>query len=137
MLFTRASEYALLALIHICQKDKPQDVETMALELEISRSFLAKILQVLARDGLLHSYKGAKGGFELVKKPEEYTLKEIVDSAEKKQVSVFECSQGVCSSNKGDKCYMLPVLRTLQKKMDEHLQSVTLADIISSKEISF
>ncbi|NDJ27995.1 transcriptional regulator [Campylobacter sp. MIT 12-8780] len=130
MLFTRASEYALLALIYICDKDKPQDVETMAFELDISRSFLAKILQGLAKDGLLHSYKGAKGGFTLVKKPEEYTLKEIVDSAEKKQVSVFECSQGVCPTQKGDKCYMLPVLKDLQEKMNEHLNSVSLADII-------
>lgn len=134
MLFTRASEYALLALIYICDKNKPQDVETMAFELDISRSFLAKILQVLARDGLLHSYKGAKGGFELVKKPEEYTLKEIIDSAEKKQVSVFECSQGVCPTNKEDRCYMLPVLKDLQDKMNAHLTSVTLADVLSSRK---
>lgn len=130
MLFTRASEYALLALIYISDKEKPQDVETMALELDISKSFLAKILQVLAKDGLLNSYKGAKGGFSLMKKPEEYTLKEIVDSAEKKQISVFECSQGVCPTNKGSKCYMLPVLQDLQEKMNGHLRSVTLADVV-------
>ncbi|TQR28927.1 transcriptional regulator [Campylobacter sp. MIT 99-7217] len=133
MLFTRASEYALLALIYISDKEKPQDVETMALELNISRSFLAKILQVLAKDGLLHSYKGAKGGFTLVKTPKEYTLKEIVDSAEKKQVSVFECSQGVCPDNKGERCHMFPVLLGLQKKMDEHLNEITLADIVNQK----
>ena len=127
MLFTRASEYALLALIYICDKEKPQDVETMAAELEISRSFLAKILQVLAKDGLLKSYKGANGGFVLTKNPSQYTLKEIIDSAEKREVSVFECSQGVCPSNK--KCYILPVLKNLQEKIDEHLNSVSLADI--------
>lgn len=129
MLFTRASEYALLALIYISDKEKPQDVETMALELGISRSFLAKILQVLAKDGLLKSYKGAKGGFSLVKKPQDYSVKEIVDSAEKRQVSIFECSQGICPQNKGTKCYILPVLKNLQVKMDEHLKSVSLADM--------
>lgn len=128
MLFTRASEYALLALIYINDKEKPQDVETMATELEISRSFLAKILQILAKDGLLKSYKGANGGFLLAKKPEDYTLKEIIDSAEKRQVSIFECSQGVCPTNK--KCYILPVLKDLQVKLDKHLNSVSLADII-------
>lgn len=136
MLFTRASEYALLALIYISDQnnqDKPLDVETMAFELDISKSFLAKILQVLARDGLLKSYKGAKGGFMLTKELSEYTLKEIVDSAEKKQVSVFECSQGVCPSNKESKCYMLPVLKDLQAKMNEHLESITLADVINKK----
>lgn len=89
MLFTRASEYAMLAMIYICDKKKPQDVESMAVELDISRSFLAKILQTLARDGLLKSYKGAKGGFALVKEAEFYTLKEIVASAEKREIGVF------------------------------------------------
>lgn len=129
MLFTRASEYALLALIYICDKQKPQDVETMAVELDISRSFLAKILQVLARDGLLKSYKGTKGGFALAKNPHEYTLKEVVASAEKRELSVFECSGGVCPSGKDSKCKLLPVLTALQGKMDEYLGAITLADV--------
>lgn len=130
MLFTKASEYALLGLIYIADKENPQDVETMAAELEISRSFLAKILQVLAKDGLLKSYKGARGGFALVKTPDKYTIKEIIDSAEKREVSIFECSQGICPSYKGSKCYILPVLKDLQVKMDEHLSSISLADMM-------
>ncbi len=85
MLLTKASEYALLSLIYISSKSTPCDVDTMATELEIPKSFLAKILQNLARDGLLHSYKGAKGGFTLAKEPSAYTLKEILASAEKKR----------------------------------------------------
>lgn len=132
MLFTKASEYALLALIYIADKKEPQDVETMAEKLDISRSFLAKILQVLARDGLLISYKGAKGGFLLSKDAKEYTLEEIVNSAERKQVSVFECSRGLCPSN-NVKCLMLPVLVDLQNKMNEYLSNITLFDVINKK----
>ncbi|EAL2223271.1 transcriptional regulator, partial [Campylobacter jejuni] len=66
MLFTKASEYALLSLIYISQKETPQDVDSLALELDIPKSFLAKILQTLAKDGLLKSFKGAKGGFVLI-----------------------------------------------------------------------
>lgn len=131
MLFTRASEYALLAMIYIANKDKPQDVETMSYELQISRSFLAKVLQILAKDGLLQSFKGARGGFCLAKKPEQYTLKEIIDSAEKKAVSVFECSQGVCPSSK--KCYILPTLKSLQERLDGHLREISLADMLSNE----
>lgn len=133
MLFTRASEYAILALIYIADKKEPQDVETMAEKLEISKSFLAKILQVLAKDGLLISYKGAKGGFILSKDSKEYTLKDIVNSAEKKQVSIFECSHGICPINKESRCLMLPVLVQLQDTMNEHLSKITLFDIINKK----
>ncbi|EAK0455937.1 Rrf2 family transcriptional regulator [Campylobacter upsaliensis] len=127
MLLTKASEYALLSLIYISSKSTPCDVDTMATELEIPKSFLAKILQNLARDGLLHSYKGAKGGFSLVREPKAYTLA----SAEKKEVSVFECSGGVCPSQK-ENCHLLSVLVNLQQKIDNFLDSITLEDIIKN-----
>lgn len=132
MLFTKASEYALLSLIYISQKNIPQDVDTMASELDIPKSFLAKILQTLARDGLLHSYKGAKGGFMLVKEPEDYSVREIINSAEKKDISVFECSGGVCPSHKEQNCSLMPMLVNLQDKIDNFLNSITLADIIKN-----
>ena len=130
MLFTKASEYALLSLIYISQKQTPQDVDSLALELDIPKSFLAKILQTLAKDGLLQSFKGVKGGFILIKEPNQYTIKEIVNSAEKKDISVFECSGGVCSSNKEKNCMLMPMLINLQNKVDEFLDSITLEDII-------
>ncbi|ARE80489.1 Rrf2 family transcriptional regulator [Campylobacter helveticus] len=131
MLLTKASEYALLSLIYISSKSTPCDVDTMATELEIPKSFLAKILQNLARDGLLHSYKGAKGGFTLAKEPSAYTLKEILASAEKKEVSVFECSNGIYPNHK-ENCNLLPVLVNLQNKINNFLDTITLEDIVKN-----
>ena len=45
MLFTKASEYALLSMICIAGKEESMDVDSISSELGISRSFLAKILQ--------------------------------------------------------------------------------------------
>ncbi|EGN5847961.1 RrF2 family transcriptional regulator [Campylobacter jejuni] len=132
MLFTKASEYALLSLIYISQKEAPQDVDSLALELDIPKSFLAKILQTLAKDGLLKSFKGAKGGFALIKEPNQYTIKEIVNSAEKKDISVFECSGGTCPNNKEKNCTLMPMLVNLQNKVDKFLDSITLEDIMKN-----
>ncbi|EAK1852105.1 TPA: RrF2 family transcriptional regulator [Campylobacter jejuni] len=132
MLFTKASEYALLSLIYISQKETPQDVDSLALELDIPKSFLAKILQTLAKDGLLKSFKGVKGGFVLIKEPSQYTIKEIVNSAEKKDISVFECSGGTCPNNKEENCTLMPMLINLQNKVDEFLDSITLEDIMKN-----
>ncbi|ECZ6121687.1 RrF2 family transcriptional regulator [Campylobacter jejuni] len=132
MLFTKASEYALLSLIYISQKEAPQDVDSLALELDIPKSFLAKILQTLAKDGLLKSFKGAKGGFALIKEPNQYTIKEIVNSAEKKDISVFECSGGTCPNNKEKNCTLMPMLVNLQNKVDGFLDSITLEDIMKN-----
>ncbi|MBK1973802.1 RrF2 family transcriptional regulator [Campylobacter sp. TTU-622] len=130
MLLTKASEYALLSLIYISRQNKSQDVDHMSNELNIPKSFLAKILQTLAKDGLLHSFKGAKGGFSLSKNPKEYTLKEIINSVEKKEISVFDCSGGICPNNKEENCFLMPILVKLQNKVDNFLESITLASII-------
>ena len=68
MLITRASEYAILSLIVLSKASAPMDSETLSNQLSIPKSFLAKILQALARNEILKSYKGVNGGFVLVKK---------------------------------------------------------------------
>lgn len=118
-----------MAMLHIAKKNQAVDVESMAFELSLPKSFLAKILQSLAKDGLLHSYKGAKGGFFLVKSASAYTLKEIVNAAEKKEANVFECSDGNCPLKKEANCDILPFLVSLQDKVDDFLSSISLADL--------
>lgn len=131
MLLTKASEYALLSLILIAKKETPQDVDTLSTQLDISKSFLAKILQSLARDGVLKSFKGANGGFTLAKSPQELSLKHIIECAEKKQAVVFECatSLGDCPQEKAEYCKIWPTLNKLQTKIDDFLDNITLEDI--------
>ncbi|RUM67528.1 MAG: transcriptional regulator [Sulfurospirillum sp.] len=132
MLLTKASEYALLSLILIARADKQMDVDTLSKTLGISRSFLAKILQSLARDEILISYKGAKGGFALNKKANEISLRNIIESAEKKPINVFECSSSSasCPSGKGDFCMIWPFLNKFQTKIDNFLDGMTLDEIL-------
>jgi len=133
MLLTKASEYALLSLIMISQKETPQDVDTLSTKLGISKSFLAKILQSLAREDILDSFKGANGGFMLAKPPEELSLKDIIACAEKKPTVVLECApdKSVCPSDKSDFCQIWPILNKLQSKIDDFLDNMSLKDIIS------
>ncbi len=132
MLLTKASEYALLSLILISKEDEAVDVDTLSKKLNISKSFLAKILQSLARNDILISYKGAKGGFKLSKKPEDISVFEVIEFAEKKAPTVFECSssQNNCKSNKADICLIWPFLNRLQMKIDLFLSEISLKDIM-------
>lgn len=132
MLLTKASEYALLSLVLIARAEHPEDVDTLSKRLGISRSFLAKILQALARDNILNSFKGAKGGFALQKAPEEISIRKVIESAEKKPLTVFECSSSSmnCSSGKGEFCIIWPFLNKFQHKIDEFLEEMTLKDIL-------
>ncbi len=132
MLLTRASEYALLSLMVIAKSDKPLDAESLATQLDISKSFLAKILQAMARQGILNSYKGVNGGFALAKDCKEVTLHEIMCAAEGKMPAVFDCasSEKNCPSDKASTCGIWPFLNRLQGKIDDFLDNLTLADIL-------
>jgi Rrf2 family protein len=132
MLFTRATEYALLSLIIIAREDKPIGTDYLSKRLNISRSFLAKILQSLAKRKILVSYKGAAGGFRLAEPADKISIKEIASAAEGKSVSIFDCSidQKACPSNQGDFCTLWPFLNKLQSKVDSYLEELTLKDIM-------
>ncbi|MFA6192204.1 MAG: Rrf2 family transcriptional regulator [Sulfurimonas sp.] len=132
MLITKASEYAILSLIVLSKTASPMGSETLSLELSISKSFLAKILQALAKDGILKSYKGVNGGFSLAKTPKEINMLEVMLSVEGKAPAVFECAPSVndCPSNKAQMCSIWPFLNRLQGKIDSFLSDLTLADIL-------
>ena len=55
MLLTKKSEYALLSLISIMKSEGPKNVDALSKELDISKSFLAKIMQNLAKNEIVKS----------------------------------------------------------------------------------
>jgi Rrf2 family transcriptional regulator, iron-sulfur cluster assembly transcription factor len=132
MLITRASEYAILSLILLSKADKPRDNETLSRELSISKSFLAKILQSLAKDNILKSFKGVNGGFVLAKEPKDIDMLEIITCVEGKTPAVFDCSSSVddCPSDRAEICSIWPFLNKLQGKIDSFLAELTLADLL-------
>ena len=136
MLLTKASEYALLSIALIAKSDDPQDTETLASRLNIPKSFLAKILQALARNEILISYKGAKGGFALAKLPVEISILDVIKAVETKSANVFECSDSQMDCPGGEQkasfCSIWPYLNKLQVKVDDFLSSITLEDLLNS-----
>lgn len=132
MLLTRASEYALLSLDTIQRADSPIGAEQLATELCIPKSFLAKILQNLAKKGILESRKGAHGGFILAKELKEISVSEVIFAAEGKSPAVFDCTSytETCPNGSIGTCAISPFLRNFQRKIDDFLDGLTLGDIL-------
>ncbi|MDF1879661.1 Rrf2 family transcriptional regulator, partial [Sulfurimonas sp. SAG-AH-194-C20] len=120
------------SLILLSSASEPMDSETLSRELSIPKSFLAKILQSLAKSGILKSYKGAKGGFALDKETKDISMLTVMSCVEGKAPAVFECapSEKNCPSEQADKCSIWPFLHKLQGKIDSFLEELTLADIV-------
>ena len=132
MLLTRASEYALLSLDVIRKSDSPIGTEQIATDLSIPKSFLAKILQSLAKQGILESRKGAHGGFILAKEVHEISVKDIIFAAEGKSPVVFDCTSyaNTCPNGTIGTCSISPFLMNFQSKIDGFLHGLMLSDIL-------
>ncbi|HEY9189904.1 MAG TPA: Rrf2 family transcriptional regulator [Sulfurovum sp.] len=132
MLLTRVSEYALLSLDMIRKSDSPIGAEQLATELCIPKSFLAKILQSLAKHGILESRKGAHGGFMLARDIDQISVNDIIFAAEGKTPAVFDCTSYTASCPNGSigTCAISPFLMNFQSKIDDFLNGLMLSDIL-------
>ena len=84
MLLTRKAWYGLIAVKHLAEQ--PRQNSFSAKDLANSYGFpqeaLAKILQGLARAGLLLSHHGIKGGYTLVRDPDQISVLDVIRASE-------------------------------------------------------
>ena len=101
-MLSNTSKYAIRAAIYLAihAEDKQMiDIKTIARTLDIPSPFLAKILQILAKQKLLISTKGPNGGFALAKDANDisiYDLVTIIDGSdifEKCLISMRSCKE--------------------------------------------
>jgi Rrf2 family protein len=77
--------YAILALTCLARTTGSEGrtrVEEIAIKHPIPETFLLQIFQSLKRSGLIQSKRGAHGGFQLAKSPDQISLSEIIESVE-------------------------------------------------------
>lgn len=80
-MLSNTSKYALRAIIYIALNEDKKiktGIKKISEDLDIPAPFLAKILQLLARNKILNSTKGPNGGFGFNKPPESISLFDIV-----------------------------------------------------------
>lgn len=78
---SKASINGLRALLYLAAKDRVGEftgIKELSEELDISFSFLTKVLQTLTQQGILHSYRGPKGGVALAVPAAKLTLLKLV-----------------------------------------------------------
>lgn len=98
----------------------------------ISLKYLEKILPVLAKNNIVDGIQGKGGGYRLTRKPEEYTLSEILRLTEGSltPVACLECGAAPC--NRASECRTLPIWAELDQRINDYLDSVTVADLLKS-----
>lgn len=135
MIYSRSAEYAIRAFVHLAQVPDGRFamVKQIAQQEEIPAHFLAKILQQLARKGLLRSSKGPTGGFSLRIPPEKISLMHIVDALDGRS-EYQKCASGLAECNDDMPCGMHESWKSLRSRIIEYLERTTIADVARALE---
>ena len=129
-MLSQTSRYALHALIVIARSGGQANVREIAEQAAIPTNYLSKILHVLGRRGLLRSSRGAGGGFQLARAPEEIPLIEIIDSFEDRQFFA-RCLLGSESCPEGRPCAAHALWAPIVEQTRRFFETTTLADLLA------
>ncbi len=104
-------------------------IDEVSRQEKIPKSFLAKIFQSLVKAGLVRSYRGAGGGFALVKKPGEITVLEIIEAIEGR-IAFQRCLQEVPDCEHIGGCALCGLFEQAQDRVKEVFARTSLADLL-------
>ncbi len=96
---------------------------------------VSKLLKRLARAGVLTSYRGARGGYQLTRAPSAISAVEIVDLIEG-QVALTECAQDGCQCELEGKCGVSHQWQRINRAIREALGEISLADLAAPEPVS-
>ncbi len=135
MQVTRAGEYGIIGLLYLARQPEGRTVmiDEISEEEGVPRSFLAKIFQSLVKAGLVHSVRGARGGFHLAKPPAEITVLQILQSVETGfalQKCVTDSPECVVADRRVSSCALCGIFGEAQSRVNEVFSRTTLADLL-------
>ena len=84
MHITSESDYAVRIVHCLAQRNARMDAKSIAEETGVTLRFSLKILRKLVAGGVVISFKGTKGGYEMAKDPSEISIADVIETVEGK-----------------------------------------------------
>jgi Rrf2 family protein len=135
MRLSKRSEYGIRALIGLAfiYGQGPVHIEDIADREKIPVKFLQQVLLTLKHAGILHSRRGANGGYYLARAPEGITLGELIrvlDGTLAPVPCVSEIAYERCNRPGGEeKCGLRIIMSEVRDAIAGILDHTTLADV--------
>lgn len=130
MRFSAKEMYGLRAMAELaCRYGQgPVPLGEVAQAQDIALATLEQIVAPLRRDGLLESTRGATGGYELARPPEQITVGDVLRALEGSLVPI-PCldADAAAACDRAGQCATRPVWALVRKRLVETLDSITLA----------
>lgn len=131
MISTRG-RYAIRVMIDLANNDNGKYIplKDIAARQEISKKYLEIIVKDMVAGGLVNAASGKGGGYKLCRKPEEYTIWEIIELMEGTMSSVVCLADPKYACPKRESCSTLPMWEEYDKVVRDFFLSKKLSDLL-------
>ena len=133
MRITQEADYALRIICLLAEERRVLDATAIADDAHITPRFALKILRKLVLGGLVRSYKGAGGGYELARSPEEVSMKDVIELIDG-EIAISKClmEEHICSKQGSNKsaCAVHRIFDTINRDVSRTLAEITIASVI-------
>jgi len=134
MRITTWAEYGLICSLHLARRsgEGPVTGRDIATQERLPADYVEQILLRLRRAGIVASTRGARGGYALSRAAADVTVRDVIAASELQTFELHCVAHPVSDERCGDasQCSIRPVWQLLQRRIDDVLASVSLADLL-------
>jgi Rrf2 family protein len=130
MQLTRAADYAVRVTIHLATLPENERalLPALAEATGAPASFLSKVLQALSRAGLVSSRRGQLGGFAILPRGRQASIREVIEAIDG-PIYLNVCLMGGMSCDRKSWCPAHPIWLQAQSAMLKVLSAAIVADL--------
>jgi Rrf2 family protein len=133
MQVTKEADYAVRCVLHLASRHgSPVPVGEIERAQDVPRQFAAKILQKLARAGLVRSVRGVNGGFRLTRAPRDITLLDVYEAASG-PLCLNVCVANKKSCDRSGTCPVHPVWIALSRELAQSMSAWSFEDLLGGR----
>jgi Rrf2 family protein len=134
---TTWAEYGVICTLHLARRASEGAIagREIAAREKLPADYVEQILLRLRRANIVKSVRGARGGYLLSRPPEEISIREVLSASELQTFDLHCVTHPIdderCAADHD--CSIRPVWHALQQRVDELLESVSLADLMKQE----
>ncbi len=124
--------YALRVMLDLAENDNGGYIplKDIAERQEISKKYLEIIVKDLVSGGLVAGVSGKGGGYKLCRKPEEYSVGEILELTEGSLATVACLSSKALPCPRAGSCETLPLWAEFDRMTHDYFYGKKLSDVV-------
>lgn len=130
MRMTKQADYAIVLMTYFAraEPDLVLSARDLANTAHLPIPTVTKLLKIMARDGLLVSQRGLKGGYSLAREPQDISVAQVITAIEG-PIAITQCSGNASGCAKSARCPTQENWSMIDKAVREALNGISIDEM--------